>query len=111
MIEVDQPREYTEDEIHFGRAVSVLIQALYNNDGTPKDIADKAGRKALKEMIQNMPKEIPAKFRQEDLNLLRETIKECQETKKVVRMWFWYIVGAMFVASLTTSIALTMLLR
>ena len=111
MIEVDQYKEYTEDEIHLGRAVSVLIQALYNRDGTPKDIADKAGRKALVDVIQSLPKEIPAKFRQEDLNLLRATIKECQETRAVVKMWFWYIVGAMFLASLLVSVALFVLFR
>lgn len=111
MIEVDQYKEYTEDEIHLGRAVSVLIQALYNRDGTPKDIADKAGRKALANMIQSLPKEIPANLRQEDLRLLRDVIKECQETRAVVKMWFWYIVGAMFLASLLVSMALFVLFR
>lgn len=98
MIQIDQFKEYTEDEIRFGKAVSLLIETLYNEDGTPKDIADKEGRDKLINMIQRLPKDIPTKLSHEDRLLMENTIKECREAKDGMKMWFWYVVGAMFVA-------------
>lgn len=111
MIEVDQLKEYTEDEINLGRAVSLLVSALWNKDGTPKDIADKQGREALRKTIENIPTQIPTNLREEDRRLLNDTLKECQETRKVVKSWFWWIVGAMFLSSATMTLCAVMLLR
>lgn len=111
MIEVDQHKEYTEDEITLSRCVNLLVSALWNKDGTPKDIADKEGRAALMSAIGTIPKEIPTNLREEDKKLLKDTIKECQETKKVVKNWFWWIVGAMFLASAIMTLCAVMVIR
>lgn len=111
MIEVDQMREYTDDEINLGRAVNFLVSALYNKNGTPKDIADKQGREALRKTIESIPTQIPANLREEDVKLLKATIEECRETRKMMKDWFWWIIGALFLASGTIALCAVMLLR
>lgn len=111
MIEVDQFKEYSEDEIKLGRAVSVLIEALYDKEGKPVDIADKKGREALIRAIANIPKEIPANLSEEDRKLLKCAIQECKETKQTMKTWFWWVVGLMFLASSTISLCAVMLLK
>lgn len=111
MIEVDQYKEYTEDEINLGRAVSLLVSALWNKDGTLKDFADKEGRAALTKAIGNVPKEIPANLREEDKKLLRTAIQECQKTRKMMKAWWWWIVGLMFIASGMISLCAVMLIK
>ena len=111
MIEVDQMREYTEEEINLGRAVNFLVSALYNKNGTPKDIADKQGREALRKAIENIPTQIPTNLREEDVKLLKATIEECRETRKMMKNWFWWIVALMFIASGTISLCAVMLIK
>lgn len=111
MIEVDQPREYTEEEINLGRAVSLLISALWNKDGTLKDFADKQGREALIRTISHLPKEIPAKLEEADRKLLNISIEEMRKTQAAIKEWFWWIVGTMVMASIVISSGIVLLLR
>lgn len=111
MIEVDQYKEYSDAEIDLARCVNLIAQALWKKDGTLRDFADKEGRAALIKAIGNVPKEIPANLREEDKKLLRTAIQECQETRKMMKTWFWWIVGLMFIASGTISLCAVMLLR
>ena len=111
MIEVDQYKEYSDAEIDLARCVNLIVQALWKKDGTLRDFTDKEGRAALKQTIDRLPSEIPANLRAEDKKLLKDTIKECQETKKIVKNWFWWIVGTMFLASATMTLCAVMMLR
>ena len=103
--------DYTDDDVMLARCVSMLVERLYDKEGNPIDIADKKGRETLKQTIERLPKEIPTNLREEDKKLLKDTIKECQETRIIVKNWFWWIVGAMFLASATMTLCTVMMLR
>ena len=103
--------DYTDDDVMLARCVSMLVERLYDKEGNPVDIADKKGREALKQTIDRFPKEISVNLREEDKKLLRTAIEECQETRKVVKSWFWWIVGAMFLSSATMTLCAVMMLR
>lgn len=103
--------DYTDDDVMLARCVSMLVERLYDKEGNPVDIADKKGREALIRTIENLPKEVPANLREEDKKLLKSVIQECQETKQMMKTWFWWVVGLMFVASGTISLCAVMMFR
>lgn len=103
--------DYTDDDVMLARCVSMLVERLYDKEGNPVDIADKKGREALKQAIDHFPKEISANLKEEDKKLLKTAIEECRETRKVVKNWFWWIVGAMFLASGMFTLCAVMLIR
>lgn len=107
----DQYEEPNQEQEELVKAVGMLVAALYNEKGEAKDLADKKGREALIRLISDIPKEIPAKLTESDKKLLKDTIQECQETRKMMKTWFWWVVGLMFVASGTISLCAVMLFK
>ena len=103
--------DYTDDDVILARCVSMLVEQLYDKEGNPVDIADEKGREALIRTIANLPKEVPANLREEDKKLLKSVFQECQETKQMMKTWFWWVVGLMFVASGTISLCAVMMFR
>lgn len=103
--------DYTDDDVMLARCVSMLVERLYDKEGNPVDIADKSGREALIRAISDFPREIPTKLSKSDLETLNDTIKECRETQKMVKTWFWWVVGLMFVASSTISLCAVILFK
>ena len=107
----DQYEEPSTEQEEFANAVGLLVAALYDEEGKVKDLSDKAGREALIRLISDIPKEIPAELKESDKKLLKDTIQECQETRKMMKTWFWWVVGLMFLASSTISLCAVMLFK
>jgi hypothetical protein len=107
----DQYEEATPEQVELALAVRMLVAALYDENGKAKDFTDREGREALRQAINRLPKEIPAKLDEADRRLLNASIKECQETQKIVKNWFWWIVGTMAIASSIIAAAVALLLR
>ena len=103
--------DYTDDDVILARCVSMLVERLYDKEGNPVDIADEKGREALIQVISGLPKKIPAELTESEKKLLKDTIQECKETKQMMRTWFWWVVGLMFVASGTISLCAVMMFR
>lgn len=107
----DQYEDPRPEQVELARAVTVLLSAIIDKDGKPRDLADREGRKALQQAIDRFPREIPANLREDDKNALKCVIEECRETRKMMKTWFWWIVGLMFIASGTISLCAVMLLK
>lgn len=107
----DQYEDRSQELAELARAVNMLVSVLMNKDGQPRDIADKEGREALYRAISSFPREIPAELTKSDRELLKAAIQECQETKQMMKTWFWWVVGLMFLASSTISLCAVMLLK
>ena len=107
----DQYEEPRPEQVELARGVAVLLSVLIDESGAPRDLADKKGREALIRAISDIPREIPARLSESDRELLKSTIQECQETKKMMKTWFWWVAGLMFIASLTISLCAVMLTK
>lgn len=107
----DQYEDPRPEQVELARAVTVLLSAIIDKDGKPRDLADREGRKALQQAIDRFPREIPANLREEDKNTLKCVIEECRETRKMMKMWFWYVIGAMFFGFGAVALCAVMLLK
>ena len=111
----DQYEDPTPEQVELARAARMLVAALYDENGKAKDLTDREGREALRQAIDRVPREIPAKLNEADRRLLNDSlqsaIKEMKETQKVVKNWFWYIIGAMFIGSAVVAAGVAVLLR
>lgn len=107
----DQYEDPRPEQVELARAARMLVAALYDENGKAKDLTDREGREALIRTISGIPKEIPTKLDEADRQLLNASIEEAKKTQKAVKEWFWYIIGAMFVASAVVAAGVAMLLR
>lgn len=107
----DQYEDPRPEQVELARAVTVLLSAIIDKDGKPRDLADREGRKALQQAIDRFPREIPANLREEDKNALKCVIEECRETRKMMKQWWWWIVGLMAIASAAISLCVVILLK
>lgn len=111
----DQYEDPTPEQVELARAARMLVAALYDENGKAKDLTDREGREALRQVINRLPREIPAKLNEEDRRLLNESlpkaIEEMRKTQKVVKDWFWYIIGTMVLASAAISVCVVLLFR
>lgn len=107
----DQYEDLSPEMRELAKAIDALIEVLFDKDGNPVDIAEKESRMALTKALSNIPKEIPANLREVDRKLLNTTIEECRETRKMIKNWFWYIIGTMFLASSVISLCAVMLIK
>lgn len=111
----DQYEDPTPEQVELARAARMLVAALYDENGKAKDLTDREGREALRQVINRLPREIPAKLNEEDRRLLNESlpkaIEEMRKTQKVVKDWFWYIIGTMVLASAAISLCVVLLFR
>lgn len=107
----DQYEERSTEIQELARVVAMLVDVLVAEDGSPKDFADREGRKKLQQAIDRFPREIPANLREEDSKLLKEAIEECRETRKLMKQWWWYVIAVMAVASAVISLCVVMLIK
>jgi hypothetical protein len=111
----DQYEDPRPEQVELARAVTILLSVMIDKDGKPRDLADREGRKALQQAIDNFPREIPAKLNEADRRLLNESlpkaIEEMKKTQKTVKDWFWYIIGTMVLASAAISLCVVLLFR
>ena len=107
----DQYEDPTPEQVELARAARMLVAALYDENGKAKDFTDREGREALRRTIDRFPREIPANLREEDKKALKCVIEECRETRKMMKTWFWWIVGVMALASSVISLCVVMLIK
>lgn len=107
----DQYEEPRPEQVELARAVKMLIEAFYDEEGNLKDVADKEARQSLINLVKAIPQRIPANLREEDVRLLNDTIKQCRETRSVVKSWFWWVIGTMVLASSAISLCAVILLK
>lgn len=107
----DQYEDPRPEQVELARAVTVLLSAIIDKDGKPRDLADREGRKALQQAIDNFPRKIPTELNEVDRRLLNASIEEMKKTQKAVKDWFWWVIGTMVLASSVISLCAVMLLR
>lgn len=107
----DQYEDPRPEQVELARAVTVLLSAIIDKDGKPRDLADREGRKALQQAIDNFPRKIPTELNEADRRLLNASIEEMKKTQKAVKDWFWYIIGAMVLASAAISVCVVLLFK
>ena len=107
----DQYEEPNQEQAELVKAVGMLVAALYDEKGEAKDLADREGRKSLQRTIDNFPREIPAELNEDDRRLLKASIEEMKKTQKMVKDWFWWVIGTMVLASSVISLCAVMLFK
>lgn len=118
----DQYEEPNQEQAELVKAVGMLVAALYNEKGEAKDLADKKGREALIRTISDIPREIPARLSENDRELLKEhiaalnkkqkeLIEQYEENRKLIKSWFWWIVGVVGIAFIAMAVCAFMLFK
>lgn len=102
----------TADDVVLARCVSMLVAALYDEEGYPIDIADKKGREELIRVIEALPKEIHTRLSESDRKLLNEYMetldklqKELKKTQKAIRFYMRWGCVAVAVSILVPIVA------
>ena len=102
----------TADDVVLARCVSMLVSALYDEEGYPIDIADKKGREELIRVIEALPREIHARLSESDRKLLNEYMetldklqKELKKTQEAIRFYIRWGCVAVAVSILIPIVA------
>lgn len=118
----DQYEEPRPEQVELARGVAVLLSVLIDENGAPRDLADKKGREALIRVISDIPREIPARLSESDRELLKEhiaaldkkqkeLIEQYKENQKLIKSWFWWIVGVVGIAFIAMAVCAFMLFK
>lgn len=114
--------DYTDDDVILARCISMLVERLYDKEGNPVDIADKKGREDLIRTISSFPKTIHVQLCESDRELLKEhiaavdkkqkeLIEQYEENRKLIKSWFWWIVGVVGIAFIAMAVCAFMLFK
>lgn len=66
----DQYEDPRPEQVELAKAVALLLDVLIDDEGKPRDLADRKGREALIRSISQLPKEIIMKLSDADRQLL-----------------------------------------
>ena len=110
--------DYTDDDVILARCVSMLVERLYDKEGNPVDITDKKGREALIQAVKSLPEEM-SKRNEELLKKYEEILdkknqmltKQYEENQKLIKSWFWWIVGVVVIAFVAMAVCAFMMFR
>lgn len=102
-MQVDQFREYTDEEISALKACNLLYELVSDEDGR-FILADDLKRVEAK-LSHLQGKGVTLSLTEKSEKLLQsfetkcdEVIKENQETRKLMKQWWWWLIGTMAAA-------------